>query len=90
MKVNKVRGVATDNGQWDSGIATIRRNFQNNILFILFIFLNVYLFSRQRETEHEQGRGRETETESEAGPRLRTISTEPDAGLELTSCEIMT
>ena len=47
---------------------------------------------RQRETDHEQGRGRETEgdTESEAGSRLRAISTEPDAGLELTDPEIMT
>ena len=45
-----------------------------------------------RETEHEQRRGREREgdTESKAGSRLRAVSTEPDAGLELTSCEIMT
>ena len=40
------------------------------------------------------GRGREREregdTESEAGPRLRAVSTEPDAGLELMNPEIMT
>ena len=30
------------------------------------------------------------DTESEAGSRLRAVSTEPDAGLELTECEIMT
>ena len=33
---------------------------------------------------------REGDTESEAGSRLRAVSTEPDAGLELTECEIMT
>ena len=38
------------------------------------------------------GRGAETEgdTESEAGSRLPAVSTEPDAGLELTDREIMT
>ena len=37
-------------------------------------------------------RGAETEgaTESEAGSRLRAVSTEPEAGLELTDREIMT
>ena len=33
---------------------------------------------------------REGDTESEAGSRLRAVSAEPDAGLELTSCEIVT
>ena len=33
---------------------------------------------------------REGDTESEAGSRLRAISPEPDAGLELTDCEIVT
>ena len=58
----------------------------------LFSFFNVHSFLRDRETEHEQGRGREREgdTESEVGSRLRAISTEPDAGLELMDCEIMT
>ena len=39
-----------------------------------------------------EGRGRDPEgdTESETGSRLRAVSTEPDAGLELTECEIMT
>ena len=32
---------------------------------------------------------REGDTESEAGPRLRAVGTEPDAGLELTDREIM-
>ena len=47
---------------------------------------------RQRETEHEWGRVREREgdIESETGSRLRAVSTEPDAGLELTDSEITT
>ena len=36
------------------------------------------------------GAEREGDTESEAGSGLRAVSTEPDAGLELAECEIMT
>ena len=36
------------------------------------------------------GSEREVDTESETGSRLCTVGTEPDAGLELTDCEIMT
>ena len=36
------------------------------------------------------GAEREGDTESEAGSRLSAVSTEPDAGLELTNREIMT
>ena len=36
------------------------------------------------------GAEREGDTESKAGFRLRAISTEPDAGLELTDREILT
>ena len=45
------------------------------------------LFLRQRETEQEWGRGREREreTEFEAGSRLWAVSTDPEAGLELTN-----
>ena len=43
-----------------------------------------------RETEHKRVRGTERDTESEAGPGLRAVSTEPDAGLELMNPEIMT
>ena len=49
---------------------------------------------RQRERERQSvsrgGAEREADTESEAGSRLGAISPEPDAGLELTSCDIMT
>ena len=36
------------------------------------------------------GAEREGDTEFEAGNRLSVVSTEPDAGLNLTNCEIMT
>ena len=36
------------------------------------------------------GAEREGDTESEAGSRLQAVSTEPNVGLELTDCEIMT
>ena len=44
---------------------------------------------RETETECEWGRGREREgdAESQAGSRLRAVSTEPDAGFELTDRE---
>ena len=35
------------------------------------------------------GAEREGDTESEGGSRLRAVSTEPDAGLELVNQEIM-
>ena len=55
-------------------------------MFLTFIHL-----LRESQTEHVQGRGREREqdTESKAGSRLQAVSTEPDAGLELTNHEIM-
>ena len=56
-------------------------------------FLNyVSLFLRGIERQSMSGRGaeREGDTESEAGSRLRAVSTEPDAGLQLMNCEIMT
>ena len=36
------------------------------------------------------GSEREGDTELERGSRLQTVSTEPNAGLELMNCEIMT
>ena len=38
----------------------------------------------------EREREREGDTESEAGSGLRAVSTEPDAGLELTKGKFMT
>ena len=62
---------------------------------MMFVYFSIYLFLRETEREREQGRGRERERVTQnpkqaAGSRLRAISTEPDRGLELTSCEIMT
>ena len=47
---------------------------------------------RDRETQSvcRGGAEREEDTESEAGSRLQAVSTEPDAGLELTNREIVT
>ena len=53
-------------------------------------FFNVYLFLGQRQSMNGGGSEREGDTESEAGSRLRAISPEPDAGLELTDREIVT
>ena len=58
------------------------------------LFFNVYSFfwetERDRAQVEEEQREREGGRESEAGSRLRAVSTEPDVGLELTTCEIMT
>ena len=56
----------------------------------LLFFFNVCLFLRETQSVNGGGAEREGDTESEAGSRLRTVSTEPDAGLELTNREIMT
>ena len=52
----------------------------------------MFILERERDRERGSGRGAEKEgnTESEAGSRLRAISPEPDAGLELTDREIVT
>ena len=48
------------------------------------------MFIFQRERGVEWGAEREEDSKSEAGIRLWAASTEPDTGLELRSCEIMT
>ena len=45
---------------------------------------------RQRQSMSGGGAERARDTQSEAGSRLWGVSTEPDAGLELTNGEIMT
>ena len=66
-------------------------------LFIVFffikkIFLSLFVFNFLREREKEQAReGREREREGDRIPRrLRAARAEPDEGLELLNCEIMT
>ena len=58
--------------------------------FFLNFFFNVYLFLGQRESMNGGRAEREGDTESETGSRLRAISPEPDAGLELPDREIVT
>ena len=66
----------------------------------LFFKVNLFIL-RERESkractymhmsEWDKGRERERERKKERIPsRLRTVSVEPDVGLELTNCEIMT
>ena len=58
--------------------------------FFTICFFNVYLFIlREKEREREQGRGRHRGRER-IPSRLYTVSTEPDVGLTLTNCELMT
>ena len=50
----------------------------------------IYFWDRERQSMNGGGAEREGDTESEAGSRLRAVSPEPDAGLELPDCEIVT
>ena len=45
---------------------------------------------REKQSASRGGAEREGDTVSEAGSRLWAVSTEPDTGLELTNCQIMT
>ena len=61
-------------------------------MFVLFFFSTFlfYFWDRERQSMNGGGAEREGVTESETGSRLRAISPEPDAGLELTDREIVT
>ena len=61
---------------------------EQHFIYVLkiFFFKCVFISEREGETEHEQGRSREIGRQS----RKQAVSTEPNAGLELTSREIMT
>ena len=48
----------------------------------------MFIFERQRETELERGRARER-GRHRIQSRLQAVSTEPNAGLDLTDREIM-
>ena len=64
----------------------LRINRITSFFFLMFI----YFWDRERQSMSREGAEREGDTESEAGSRLWAVSTEPDAGLELTDHEIMT
>ena len=68
------------------------RPFIYYLFFLNFFFQNlfIYFWDRERQSMNGGGAERDGDTESETGSRLWAISPEPDAGLELTSCEIMT
>ena len=52
----------------------------------------MFIFERDRQRQSASGGGaeREGDTKSEAGAKLRAVSTEPNTGLELVNCKIMT
>ena len=57
-----------------------------------FFFLSLFIYwERERERERESASRRGAERRRDRIPsRLHTVSTEPNVGLELTNCEIMT
>ena len=52
----------------------------------------MFIFEREKQRQSvSRGGGRERgDREPETGSRLQDVSTEPDVGLELTNCDIMT
>ena len=62
------------------------------VFIFLFFFQRLFIFfwDRERQSMNRGGTEREGDTESETGSRLRAISPEPDAGLELPDREIVT
>ena len=60
------------------------------LFFIFFFNISLLLRDRKRQSMSMGRAEREGDTESKAGSRPRAVSTEPDAGLELTNREIMT
>ena len=50
----------------------------------------MFIYFWERQSASGGGAEREGDTESETGSRFWAVNTEPDVGLELTDCEIMT
>ena len=50
----------------------------------------LFIFETEKDRAWAGEGQREADTESEAGSRLWAVSTEPNAGLELTNCKFMT
>ena len=59
-------------------------------MFLKIFFKCLFIFERESQSTNGGGAEREEDIESEAGSRLRAVSTEPDARLELTNREIVT
>ena len=61
-----------------------------NVLFFFNLLKCLFIFERESERGHMLVAERGGDIESAAGSRLRTVSTEPNPGLQLTNQEIMT
>ena len=77
-------------GQGLTEEGTLRQSVLYNYTFSTFFIYFIYFWDRERQSMNGGGAEREGDTESETGSRLRAISPEPDAGLELTDREIVT
>ena len=64
-------------------------SFPVYFFFLNFFLMFIYFWDRDRVWAGG-GAEREGDTKSKAGSRLWTVSTEPNAGLELTNCKIKT
>ena len=77
--------------KYDGNGVLSRSVWMKNSSFSLKKFFYVFiLFLRERDTVRVGEGQRETETESEVGSRLWAVSTEPNGGLTLTDCTIIT
>ena len=90
------RGLTTCWAMWHTVLVHAKQESSFNqtlIKWAIFFsfFFNVYLFLRGRKRQSvSRGGADRGDTESKAGSRLWAVSTEPDTGLELTNCNIMT
>ena len=75
---------------WGKNIYTFISRWVSPRLKIFFLFKKnffltfIYFWDRERQSMNRGGAETEGDTESETGCRLWAVSTEPDAGLELT------
>ena len=69
---------------------TYRTRRRKLVLFFKYFLKCLFLRERQRQSTSRGGAERKGDTESETGSRGRAVSAEPDAGLQLLNCEIMT
>ena len=75
--------VSSESGHWRLSLGSVSQivSLKKKCLFI---------FERQKQSVSRGRAEREGDTETDAGSRIRAVSTEPDAGLELTNRKIMT
>ena len=60
------------------------------VVCFFFSFNVLFIFEERQRMGWGGGAERGGDTESEAASRLQAVSTEPDAGLELTNSDILT